>query len=631
MQFPLLADARNARRSRPTIALLISRRQLLLHSAWSTAQHALEGSSVRAGWTRWPRPAGQRAREKIRWLTSSPQRAAFRDLPGAPLLSRMRESAATRSPPSRLLLAIAVFVASLCTLVIELVAGRILAPYVGVSLYTWTSIIGVVLAGISLGAYVGGRLADRLPDRSTLGWIFLASGATALAIAPLVDLLGPTAASGWLGPHASLMVSVLFLTSAGFLVPSVLLGMISPVVVKLAMRRVDDAGVVVGRLYALSTLGSIVGTFGTGFFLISWLGTRRILFIVGLVLMTGAPVLGGWLARSRRARVETLVLLIALLPVALSFAAERSGKQPVGPILPGKTEYYSYESNYYTIRLKRFTRGDGAGMLEALFLDHLAHSFTDRKDPSYLHYDYLRVFERAVRLRATRGDSIRLLFIGGGGYTLPRLVEQRYPRARIDDVEIDPAVTRVAQEFMGLPVRTRIRTTNEDARWFMITHAGDATRYDLIFVDAFSDLSIPYHLTTREFATQLRGRLAPGGVLLTNVIDSWHDGAFMPSYICTLESVFGPRHVHLVGPRVGFERSIQATFVVLASDSTIDAGAVARTDPGPSEGLEMQAVSSAGLARYLRARTAVLLTDDYAPVDNLIAPLFAERFANTRR
>ncbi|GAC1461251.1 MAG: hypothetical protein PVSMB1_11660 [Gemmatimonadaceae bacterium] len=309
-------------------------------------------------------------------------------------------------------------------------------------------------------------------------------------------------------------------------------------------------------------------------------------------------------------------------------------RAPISPnaIVPGETVYFYHESNYYTIRLRRYTRGDGAGVVEGLFLDHLAHSFSDRDDPSYLHYDYLRVFERAVALWSARKDSLRLLFIGGGGYTLPRLVEQRYPHAQIDVIEVDPAVTAVAYEFMGLPRATRVRTINGDARWFMIAHAADSMRYDLIFVDAFSDLSIPYQLTTREFAGEMRRALAAGGAVFANVIDRWQAGAFLPSYTRTLESAFGAGTLALIGPSSAFEGRNQATFIVVASMVPIptDALTVGGTEPGLGQ-LDLRAASELEFSRYQRAQPSVLLTDDHAPVDNLIGPLFAERFANGRR
>ncbi len=188
---------------------------------------------------------------------------------------------------------IVVFISSFCILVIEIVAGRIMAPYVGVSLYTWTSIIGVVLAGISIGAYLGGLIADRYPRPSTLGWLLFISGLGAFSISPLTNLVG--------GAYfqTSLMVRILLITTIIFFVPSCILGMISPVVVKLALKNLEKTGNVVGKIYAFSTLGSILGTFATGFFLISWMGTRNILLTMGAILIICAPFFGNFLVRKR--------------------------------------------------------------------------------------------------------------------------------------------------------------------------------------------------------------------------------------------------------------------------------------------------------------------------------------------
>ena len=186
---------------------------------------------------------------------------------------------------------VVVFISSFCALVIELVAGRILAPHVGVSLYTWTSIIGVVLAGISLGAYLGGKIADRYPQLATLGWLLFLSGVCAFAISPMIHLVGGARF------YTPLMIQILIITSIVFFLPSCLLGMISPVVVKLALQNLERTGNIVGRIYAFSTLGSILGTFATGFFLISWMGTRSVLFATGAILVLCAPLFGGFFIR----------------------------------------------------------------------------------------------------------------------------------------------------------------------------------------------------------------------------------------------------------------------------------------------------------------------------------------------
>ena len=177
-----------------------------------------------------------------------------------------------------------VFVASGCTLVLELVAGRVLAPFVGVSIHTWTSSIGVVLAGISLGNYVGGGLADRAGSGRTLGILLAAGGLTSLAVLPLAGGLAAVAPRSY-----PLVLRIVLLTTLLFFLPSLLLGMIPPVVIKLTLGDLGRAGNVVGRVYAASTVGSLVGTFLTGFVLIAHVGTRTVVLSVGLTLV----VLGG--------------------------------------------------------------------------------------------------------------------------------------------------------------------------------------------------------------------------------------------------------------------------------------------------------------------------------------------------
>jgi spermidine synthase len=505
---------------------------------------------------------------------------------------------------------IVVFIASFCTLVIELVAGRIMAPYVGVSLYTWTSIIGVVLAGISIGAYLGGLIADRYPRSSTLGWLLFLSGLGAFFISPLTNLVGAAQF------QTSLMIRILLITTIIFLVPSCLLGMISPVVVKLTLNNLEKTGNVVGKIYAFSTLGSILGTFATGFFLISWMGTRQILFTMGIILILSALVFGGFFVRKK----VLALFFIVLIPLIWAFYG-----YAFKPPLDEET-YFFKESNYYTIKLKRDTTRSGGEPLEALILDHLVHSYTDLNDPLYLEYEYIRIYEEMVRWQADKRRSFKALFIGGGGYTLPRFIEAKYPQAGIDVVEIDPDITRVVKSYLGVSEDTRIRSFNEDGRWFVM-NSKEQGSYDFIFGDAFNDLSIPYHLTTKEFAMQLKRLLKPDGLLLANVIDSFKKGAFMPSYIRTLEEVFGKGNVHLITLSSDYDHIGISTCVVVASPQRLDMDHFVKTGKG-KDGKEMTShvMPQDRLQQYLKERYSVILTDDYVPVDNLIAPIFEERF-----
>jgi predicted membrane-bound spermidine synthase len=512
--------------------------------------------------------------------------------------------------------AVVAFTASFCTLVIELVAGRVLAPYVGVSLYTWTSIIGVVLAGISGGAYAGGRLADRRPADSTLGWLLLASGIASIVIAPATNLLASDdGLLTSLGIATTLLHRVILLSFVLFFLPAFFLGMISPVAVKLAVRDVETAGSVVGKIYALSTLGSIAGTFVTGFYLVARFGTRTTLVGVGVVLIASALIFGGLFGRRGRAAA------VLVLAAGAAYAGLWPGALPPpqqDPLLqPADTgEIHFEESQYYTISVDRTIREDTGAPMHALHLDHLVHSYADLEDPSHLEYGYLRTFNDVITFTAQQRPVFRLLFIGGGGYTLPRLVDARYPDAQVDVVEIDPAVTRVARRFFGLERDAAIRTVNEDARWFAMR--GAERQYDVIFIDAFNDLSVPYHLTTRELTSQLKKLLTPDGALVVNVIDDFNDGRFLASYTRTLQSVFGERNTGVLMDAAEDMESSRSTFVVLASPNLADIAA----------GSAAYALPQADLQRYLGRRNAIVLTDDFAPVDNMLAPLFAERFVD---
>jgi len=413
------------------------------------------------------------------------------------------------------------------------------------------------------------------------------------------------------------MIRILLITSIIFFIPSCLLGMISPVVVKLTLSNLEKTGNVVGKIYAFSTLGSILGTFATGFLLISWMGTRHILFTMGIILILSSLVFGGFFVRKKVLAVF-FVIFIPLLCVFYGYAFK--------PPLDEET-YFFNESDYYTIKLKRSIKGNNGNPLESLVLDHLIHSYTDLKDPLYLEYEYIRMYEEIVRWRSNKQKSFKALFLGGGGYTFPRFIEAKYPKAKIDVVEIDPEITRVVQDHLGISKDTKIHSLNEDGRWFVM-NCKEKGSYDFIFGDAFNDLSIPYHLATREFAIQLKGLLKPDGLLLANVIDSFKKGEFMPSYIRTLEEVFGRGNVHLLTLTSDYDRIGISTFVVIASPQRLDMDDFVRAVEGKET--TSHVMPQDRFQQYLKERYSVILTDDYVPVDNLIAPIFEERFGYQR-
>jgi len=475
------------------------------------------------------------------------------------------------------------FTASFCMMVIELVAGRILAPYIGQHLYSWTSIIGVCLAGISIGAWLGGWLADKFPYRATLGWFLFLAGLFSLAIPLLTDQI--CTAELFKG-KVSLMLRIVAYTAMIFLPATMVLGMISPMVIKLVVRDLNKTGSIVGRIYAFSTIGSILGTFVTGFFLIEMFGTRVLLYAVGVLLIVIAPLAGGLFYSNTKFVTGTVTgFLLAILVGSLSFPDDfekhraelvNTVGKPVTFHFPDedlenpkslwsrlvdsfhvpshyKNAIYLHESSYYTLRVVSDEHTDSdtmeTRMLNLLVLDNLTHSHSDLDDPSYLAYEYLRIYEELVgwQLKNKGSTNHRQLFIGGGGYTLQRFFHQFYKDCYIDVAEIDPKVTYVAETYMGAPKGDkRLTTSNEDGRMFVLNKQGTKDKYEFIFGDAFNDLSVPFHLTTVEFDKQMKNLLTPNGLVMSLVIDHVSKGKFLPSFIATMRQAFGDENVVLI-------------------------------------------------------------------------------------
>ncbi|MCC6628267.1 MAG: fused MFS/spermidine synthase [Chloroflexi bacterium] len=504
-----------------------------------------------------------------------------------------------------------VFIASFCTLVIEIVAGRLLAPYMGVNLYTWTSIIGVVLAGISLGNFVGGWLADRRASRSLLGLLFFASALATLAILPLLELM----VSAGSGLKIPLMLKVVVYVTVIFFTPAFIMGTITPIVVRLCLTSLERSGKTVGLLYACSTLGSILGTFLTGFFLISTFGTRAIVVGVAIILgLTGLLAGAFWRTLPR---ATSAAHLVAFLVVAGAIGYALQTERHISP--------FDRETDYYTIRISQRAFEDGSSGY-SLVLDHLIHSFSDPNDPTKLEYGYERVYRELTALHAEQHPNLRTAFIGGGGYTYPRFIEAVYPRSTIHVVEIDPAVTQIARERLGVRPDSRIIDFNEDARLYFNRFAAEATaaeKYDIIYGDAFNDIAVPYHLTTAEFDRLIADSLAPDGVYMVNIIDSYTRGEFLKAYVRSLKLSFP--HVYVVSLGQAYRNDGASTYVVLAAKQPLDVDALERVATKDGRSMLSTVIPSAELEAHLATGRQVLLTDDYVPVDQMLAWLFEER------
>ena len=491
-----------------------------------------------------------------------------------------------------------VFTASACTLIIEIVAGRILAPSIGVSLYTWTSIIGVVLAGISAGNYAGGLIADRYPSPVTLGIILLASAVASVAILPMDYLVSEPLLSLPIIPR------IVLVTAALFLAPAFIMGMVSPVVIKLRLSDLSQTGNVVGKIYAVSTAGSIVGTFLTGFVLVQLLGTRLVILIVSLVLLVMAIAFGNlWRAWKPGAAMGALfaaILAVGIFTDSLESECVR-------------------ESNYFCIKVRARDIGDREVRL--LYLDALLHSYVDVKDPLFLHYAYEKVFGDLAVTVAHRSPELDALFIGGGGYTMPRFMEVLFPESSLEVVEIDPEVTEVAMEYLALPRTTNILTYGEDARTKL--QELPQGKYEFIVGDAFNDVSVPYHLTTLEFNEMVHGLLSDDGVYSINVVDRMYSGRFLRSVVHTLQQTFP--YVYVMRDDREWLSDTRFTFVVTASAAPLTASDVEVSNRLMNRGKPVTQFMPPGrFAAWLEDGQKVVLTDNFVPVDGMLAPLYLQ-------
>ena len=506
---------------------------------------------------------------------------------------------------------LSVFVSGLCVMVVELVAGRIVARHLGASIYTWTSVIGIILAGIAFGNYLGGRIADRYPPNRALSLLFLVSSALAVSI-PLSDRIVADWVILW---TLDWPVRVSVHVAAVFLIPSMLIGTVSPIAAKSAVAEAEHTGRALGSIYAWGVIGSIIGTFLTGFYLIPTFGTSTVIWLVVITLALMSLVVGG---RAVLAGTWILVLpVLAVLQLAPWAWAESTGRllRLRGPTSDHVAEV---ESLYSHIRVLKSER-NGVERYH-LMLDKMTHNTVVVGDPLDLQDPYIRMFSGLTHLIGEGRDALDTMTIGGGGYAFPQYLHHHWPGGRHDVVEIDPEVTRIAAEHMQARMEG-FRNFHEDGRVFvnrLVAERGEAARavYDFIYIDAFNDYTVPYQLTTREFFGHLRTLLRDDGAFMMNMIDSGESGLLLGSLLNTLEEVFPHVVVFLEGTT--FRLGARNTFVILAAPKSHDYARFVEPDPTR---FGIHRLTEAELAAIRFRAGGLVLTDEFAPTENLIGPV----------
>lgn len=466
-----------------------------------------------------------------------------------------------------------VFATSAAVLVLEILAGRLLAPYVGVSLETYTGIIGTILAAIAAGTALGGRLADRVDPRHLLGPTLILGGILAWLSLPLLSMIGPNAGDG--------PVAIVVITTWAFFLPAAVLSAASPMVAKLRLDSLEHTGSVVGGLSAAGTAGALFGTFVTGFVLVAALPTRPIVIGVGAALVVGGLALWWRFAASMPSRPTSMLILVAMAG-ALGLAATN----------PTTCQW---ETAYFCVSVEHDPANPSGRVLR---LDTLRHSYVDLDDPTHLEFRYIRIFASVAE--GLGEGPIETLHIGGGGFTFPRYLNATRPDGSNTVIEIDDELVRIGEEHLGLQV-DEIELHVNDARQ-VVRHEPDG-RYDLVVGDAFGGLSPPWHLTTAEFIAEIHRVLRDDGIYTLNVIDGG-PLRFAEAQTATLLDAF--EHVAIVLPTTN--TSAPVNYVLIASDQSLDTIDIDPTDGRLLVGDDVEAF--AGDARPL--------VDDFAPVDQLI-------------
>jgi spermidine synthase len=480
-----------------------------------------------------------------------------------------------------------VFGTSAAVLILEILAGRLLAPHVGVTLETYTGIIGTVLAGISLGTWLGGRAADQADPRRLLAPLLVGGGVLALLIVPVVGIVAALRPGG--GPAA-----ITLYAAAAFFAPSAVLSAVNPVVVKLQLHDLDRTGRVVGRLSAIATAGAIVGTFLTGFVLIAAIPSRPIVVGVGIALIVAGVLAWATVGRQRGAGLPVAAIALAVTGATWSTV--------VAPPCQKETAYYCL----------RVEADPGRPTGRTLYLDTLRHSYVDLASPTYLEFSYIRVVADVVGAVAAEGQPIRALHIGGGGFTMPRYIAATRPGSFNRVLELDPVVLAVAESELGLQRSADLEVKVGDARLALLDEPSDG--YDLVVGDAFGGLAVPWHLTTREVMEEVRRVLRPDGVYVMNVID-YPPLRFARAELATLRAVF--RDVALIAPPARVAGREGGNLVLAGSDGSlpvagIEQGIAARLDD------DVVVAEDGPLGSFIGY--ASVLTDDHAPVDQLLTP-----------
>ncbi|MBN1682707.1 fused MFS/spermidine synthase [Candidatus Bathyarchaeota archaeon] len=475
---------------------------------------------------------------------------------------------------------------------LELVGSRLLAPTFGDSIFVWGNLIGVVMTGLAIGYYYGGKIADKMPSYRNFSMIILIAGIFVLIIPPSYSFIIELILYSGLGDRYGPLLACLLILGG----PTVLLGMVSPYAIKLAADDIIHLGGISGGLYSISTAGSILGTFFTVFFLIPSFGVRTIILSLGLVLIFVSLIGLFWVERI----LCVLIVIFLILPPNIM-------ANPISDKI-----IYTKETPYSTLTII----DDNNEETRILYLNNLPHSAMYLNGSSNSVFRYTDYFNLAF---AFNSEINQVLFIGGGGFSGPKQFLDYYPEIKVDVIEIDPDVVQVAKDYFGVTENPRLRIFIEDGR-IALNKLGV---YDLIVLDAYSKSYVPFHLMTQEFFNELYSHLTKNGLILSNLISS---------YIGDTSDLLRAEYktVNLVFPQVYVfytANSLMAQLQNLLLVATKNENRynieilIEKAQSLPKNSDTIVKYSETLFEEPVNLKDVPILTDDYAPAENLLNPI----------
>ncbi|MDD5111711.1 MAG: fused MFS/spermidine synthase [Candidatus Altiarchaeota archaeon] len=499
-------------------------------------------------------------------------------------------------------LELAAFTSGASVMVVEILGSRLLAPYFGSSTYVWSALIGVILASLSIGYYLGGKEADKNPSEKKLSTIMLSSAVLVSAI----PFIAPYIAG--LAMLTGYRIGPLFYATIVFSIPNVLMGMVPPYTIKLAAGNLGKIGSVAGDLYAMSTVGSIAGTLLCGFVLVPLMPITAIFIGVAAALLIAGILVG------RPSKYIILFCIAASLIVA--FSARTSGSEN-DILYKDKNVLYDKYSPYQRI----VVYDDPRGMTRTMRLDVSFSGVVKLRNNLTAGY-YANYYELPFVFRP---NTTTVYMAGEGTGIGAKQIKISHPKAEVLITEIDEEVRIAAARFFNIQEGNGLSVEIGDSR--QLLKQSERT-YDLVIIDVFTSMfSIPTHFTTAEFYGEAKSRLTPGGILEINIISTLdEDALFLKSLCRTVGSKFP--HVYLYRVAGSAQRTQLQNVILLASENPLELSPDAKIGE-----YETQLFDEKQLTGMLNHRIedfncsdGMLLTDDYSPTDYLIEPLMDRVF-----